>query len=183
MKIWWQSSTPIHKLHDYRKTLTAHLDSVKRPDTEIHINGVDDGSMDLHYNAIVAMNSFAPGGVLNKMIQAGEKGYDAIAIGCFLDPAMQEAREMVPIPVFGLGETSMLAACMYGHKFSGVAFHAKQSQYYDRKAFEYGLCRAISRSATSVSISTRYKTHSPARSRCASGSSVNCVASLSRAPR
>lgn len=139
MKIWWQSSTPIHRLHDYRNTLTAHLDSIKRPDTEIYINGVDNGSMDLHYNAIVAMNSFAPGGVLNKMIQAGEKGYDAIAIGCFLDPAMQEAREVVPIPVFGLGETSMLAACMYGHKFSGVAFHAKQSQYYDRKAFEYGL--------------------------------------------
>ena len=139
MKIWWQSSTPIHRLHDYRNTLTAHLDSIKRPDTEIHINGVDDGSMDLHYNAIVAMNSFAAGGVLNKMIQAGEKGYDAVAIGCFLDPAMQEAREVVPIPIFGLGETSMLAACMYGHKFSGVAFHAKQSQYYDRKAFEYGL--------------------------------------------
>ena len=139
MKIWWQSSTPIHRLHDYRKTLTAHLDAIKRPDTEVHINGVDDGSMDLHYNAIVAMNSFAPGGVLNKMIQAGEKGYDAIAIGCFLDPAMQEAREVVKIPVFGLGETSMLAACMFGHKFSGVAFHAKQAQYYDRKAFEYGL--------------------------------------------
>jgi Asp/Glu/hydantoin racemase len=52
---------------------------------------------------------------------------------------MQEAREVVRIPVFGLGETSMLAACMYGHKFSGVAFHAKQAQYYDRKAFEYGL--------------------------------------------
>jgi allantoin racemase len=52
---------------------------------------------------------------------------------------MQEAREIVGIPVFGLGETSMLAACMYGHKFSGVAFHAKQAQYYDRKAFEYGL--------------------------------------------
>ena len=81
MKIWWQSSTPIHRLHDYRNTLTAHLNSIKRPDTEIHINGVDDGSMDLHYNAIVAMNSFAPDGVLNKMIQAGDKGYDAVAIG------------------------------------------------------------------------------------------------------
>src|SRR3970040_404071 len=33
----------------------------------------------------------------------------------------------------------MMMACMYGQKFSGVAFHAKQSQYYDRKAFEYGL--------------------------------------------
>ncbi len=139
MKIWWQSSTPIHRLHDYRNALTEHLNSVKRPETEITVSGVDDGSMDLHYNAVVAMNSYGPGGVLNKIIQAAEQGYDAVAIGCFLDPAMQEAREVVPIPVFGLGETSMLAACMYGHKFSGVAFHAKQSQYYDRKAFEYGL--------------------------------------------
>jgi Asp/Glu/hydantoin racemase len=139
MKIWWQSSTPIHRLHDYRNTLTEHLTSVKRPDTEVHVNGVDDGSMDLHYNAVVAINSYGPGGVLNKIIQAADGGYDAVAIGCFLDPAMQEAREVVPIPVFGLGETSMLTACMYGHKFSGVAFHSKQSQYYDRKAFEYGL--------------------------------------------
>ena len=139
MKIWWQSSTPIHRLHDYRTTLTAHLDSVKRPDTVVHVNGVDEGSMDLHYNAVVAINSFGPGGVLNKIIQAAEQGYDAVAIGCFLDPAMQEAREVVPIPVFGLGETAMLTACMFGHKFSGVAFHAKQAQYYDRKAFEYGL--------------------------------------------
>jgi hypothetical protein len=68
MKIWWQSSTPIHRLHDYRNTLTANLNSIKRADTEVHVNGVDEGSMDLHYNAIVAMNSFAPGGVLNKMM-------------------------------------------------------------------------------------------------------------------
>jgi len=139
MKIWWQSSTPIHRLHDYRNTLTEHLKSVKRADTQVHVNGVDDGSMDLHYNAVVAINSYSPGGVLNKIIQAADGGYDAVAIGCFLDPAMQEAREVVPIPVMGLGETCMLMACMFGHKFSGVAFHSKQSQYYDRKAFEYGL--------------------------------------------
>jgi Asp/Glu/hydantoin racemase len=139
MKIWWQSSTPIHRLHDYRNALVAHLDSVKRSDTQIRVSGVDEGSMDLHYNAVVAMNSFAPGGVLNKIIQAAQEGYDAVAIGCFLDPALHEAREVVAIPAFGLGETSMLAACMYGHKFSGVAFHSKQAQYYDRKAFEYGL--------------------------------------------
>lgn len=139
MKIWWQSSTPIHRLHDYRSTLTEHLESVRRPETVVNINGVDDGSMDLHYNAVVAVNSYGPGGVLNKIIQAGNQGYDAVAIGCFLDPALQEARELLPIPVLGLGETSMLMACMFGYKFSGVAFHAKQAQYYDRKAFEYGL--------------------------------------------
>jgi Asp/Glu/hydantoin racemase len=139
MRIWWQSSSPIHRLHEYRTALEAHLASVKRAETEIAVNGVDDGSMDLHYNAVVAMNSYGPGGVLNKIIEASDQGYDAVAIGCFLDPAMQEAREIVGIPVLGLGETSMLTACMLGHKFSGVAFHAKQSQYYDRKAFEYGL--------------------------------------------
>lgn len=139
MKIWWQSSTPIHRLHDYRNALAAHLNGIKRADTEVHINGVDNGSMDLHYNAVVAMNSYGAGGVLDKIMQAGDQGYDAVAIGCFLDPAMQEAREVVGIPVLGLGETSMLVACMLGHKFSGVAFHGKQSQYYDRKAFEYGL--------------------------------------------
>ncbi|HET9903986.1 MAG TPA: aspartate/glutamate racemase family protein [Xanthobacteraceae bacterium] len=138
-KIWWQSSTPIHRLHDYRNTLSGHLEALKRPETEILINGVDDGSMDLHYNAVVAVNTYGPGGVLNKLIQAQDAGVDAIAIGCFLDPAMQEAREVLRIPVLGLGECSMLSACMFGHKFSGVAFHAKQAQYYDRKAFEYGL--------------------------------------------
>jgi Asp/Glu/hydantoin racemase len=139
MRIWWQSSTAIHRLDDYRNALTAHLDGVKRPETRIDIHGVDDGSMDLHYNAVVAINTYAPGGVLNKIVQAAAQDYDAVAIGCFLDPGMQEARELVSIPVLGLGETSMLMACMYGHKFSGVAFHAKQAQYYDRKAFEYGL--------------------------------------------
>lgn len=139
MKIWWQSSSPIHRLHDYRNALSTHLDAVKRPDTTIHIGGVDHGSMDLHYNAVVALNNFGPGGVLNKIIQAEQLGYDAVALGCFLDPAMQEAREIVSIPVLGMGETCMLMACMYGQRFSGVAFHAKQAQYYDRRASEYGL--------------------------------------------
>ena len=139
MKIWWQSSTPIHKLHDYRKALVEHLESVKRKDVDVHVNGVDDGSMDLQYNAVVAINSYGPGGVLNKIMEAERRGYDAVAIGCFLDPAMTEAREVVSIPVLGLGETSMLMSCMFGHKFSGVAFHSKQAQFYDRKAFEYGL--------------------------------------------
>jgi allantoin racemase len=140
-RIWWQSSTPIAQPHmaDYRAALTAHLEAVKRPDAEVHVNGVDGGSLDLHYNAVVALNSFQPGGILDKLVQAERAGFDAAAIGCFLDPALTEARELVRIPVFGLGETSMLMACMFGARFSGVAFHDKQAQYYDRKAYEYGL--------------------------------------------
>ena len=57
----------------------------------------------------------------------------------------------------------MLAACMYGAKFSGVAFHKKQSQYYDRKAYEYGSRPAMCRSAIWASISTRCRRASPTR--------------------
>lgn len=140
-RIWWQSSTPIAQPHmtNYRMALTAHLEAVRRPDVEVQIHGVDAGSLDLHYNAVVALNSFQPGGILDKLLQAERQGFDAAAIGCFLDPALHEARELARIPIFGLGETSMLLACMFGARFSGVAFHDKQAQYYDRKAWEYGL--------------------------------------------
>jgi allantoin racemase len=141
MKIWWQSSTSIHtkELTDYREALTRHLNSVKRSDTGISINGVEKGSLDLHFNSTVALNSFAPGGVLDKLIQADREGYDGAAIGCFLDPALQEARELTDIPIFGLAETSMHMACMLGIRFSGVAFSDKQAQYYDAIARKYGL--------------------------------------------
>ncbi len=143
MRIWWQSSTMIHtkKLTDYREALTRHLDSVKRPDTEISINGVENGSLDLHFNSTVALNSFAPGGILDKLVQADRQGYDAVAIGCFLDPALQEAKELTDIPILGLAETSMHMACMLGNVFSGIAFSDKQAQYYDAVVRKYGLER------------------------------------------
>jgi allantoin racemase len=141
MRIWWQSSTMIHtkELTDYREALTRHLHSVKRADTEISINGVEKGSLALHFNSTVALNSFAPGGVLDKLIQADREGYDGAAIGCFLDPALQEARELTDIPIFGLAETSVHMACMFGSRFSGIAFSDKQAQYYDAVVRKYGL--------------------------------------------
>ena len=141
MKIWWQSSTAIHEdgLKGYREALTQHLNSVKRDDTEVSVNGVERGSLDLHFNSTVALNSFAPGGVLDRLIQADQEGFDGVAIGCFLDPALQEARELTNIPIFGLGETSIHMACMLGNTFSGIAFCDKQAQYYDATVRKYGL--------------------------------------------
>lgn len=141
MKIWWQSSTAIHedRLKDYREALTQHLNSVKREDTEVSVNGVERGSLDLHFNSTAALNSFAPGGVLDKLIQADKEGFDGVAIGCFADPALQEARELTNIPILGLAETSIHIACMLGSTFSGIAFCDKRAQYYDTTVRKYGL--------------------------------------------
>jgi allantoin racemase len=50
--------------------------------------------------------------------QAERDGFDAVITGCFGDPGLDAARELVRIPVVGLGESSMLVAAMLGHRFS-----------------------------------------------------------------
>ncbi|MCC7107298.1 MAG: hypothetical protein IT307_19355 [Chloroflexi bacterium] len=141
MRIWWQSSTPLQspRLIDYRTHLMKHVNSVKRPDTEVRFSGVDEGSLALDYDAVVEMNSMGRGGVLSKIVQAEAEGFDAVAIGCMLDPAMLEGRELVDIPVVSMGEATMLLACMLGHTFSGVAFSDKQALRYTRQGYAMGL--------------------------------------------
>lgn len=45
-------------------------------------------------------------------------GFDGAIIGCFGDPGLEAAREMVTMPVVGPCESSMLLAAGLGHKFS-----------------------------------------------------------------
>jgi allantoin racemase len=141
MRVWWQSSTPLHseRMTDYRTHLTQHLESVKRQDTQITYGGVEDGSLALDFDAVVSLNSMARGGVLHKIIQADAEGYDVVAIGCMLDPALAEARELVDVPVVSLGETTLLVSCMLGQTVSGVAFSDKQALRYTRQAHDMGL--------------------------------------------
>lgn len=55
---------------------------------------------------------------LDKIIDCEREGYDAAIIGCFGDPGLEAARELVSMPVIGPCESSMLLAAGLGHKFS-----------------------------------------------------------------
>ncbi|WP_210202867.1 aspartate/glutamate racemase family protein [Hartmannibacter diazotrophicus] len=46
------------------------------------------------------------------------KGYDAVVIGCFSDPATEALQEISGVPVIGPGEAAMLAAVQIGERFS-----------------------------------------------------------------
>lgn len=59
-------------------------------------------------------------GLLRVCRWAEDNGYDAIITGCFGDPGIDAARELVSIPVMAPAETSMLVAMMLGDKFSVV---------------------------------------------------------------
>lgn len=56
------------------------------------------------------------------MLQAEREGYDAIAIGCFWDPCLHEARGVLNIPVVGAAESSLLMARLLGTRFAVVTF-------------------------------------------------------------
>jgi allantoin racemase len=58
--------------------------------------------------------------VLAEVTRAAQDGADAIIIACFDDPALDEARARVTIPVLGIGEAGFHAAMMLGGRFSVV---------------------------------------------------------------
>ena len=57
-------------------------------------------------------------GFLDKAVELEREGFDAIIHGCFGDPGIDAARELVTIPVLGSGATSMCIAANLGHRFS-----------------------------------------------------------------
>jgi len=55
-------------------------------------------------------------GILERLVKAEKEGYRAAIIGCFGDPGLAAAREMVAIPVLGPGETAFAVAATLGDK-------------------------------------------------------------------
>jgi len=59
-------------------------------------------------------------GLLESVVELEREGFDAVVPGCFGDPGIDAARELVSIPVLGPGATSMVVAANLGHRFSVV---------------------------------------------------------------
>lgn len=53
---------------------------------------------------------------LKAIVQAEKDGYDAVVVGCFLDPGVREAREVANIPVFGVANVALHVCAMLGHR-------------------------------------------------------------------
>ena len=87
---------------------TASL--VKSEETELIPITADKG---FPYISNKAEAQIAGVGVL-EIIAKHEKNFDAIIIAAFGDPGLIAARETFQIPIVGLGEASMLSACLFG---------------------------------------------------------------------
>jgi len=137
IKIWWQSATVITEFPEYLEALQGHAKRVLNPGTELEVHGVDRGITGLLYHYPRFLNTFQ---ILENALRAQQEGFDVVAIGCGDDPGLDQAKEILDIPVLSLSETGMLIACMLGKKFSFIT----NSDILDRKRIsvliqKYGL--------------------------------------------
>lgn len=86
-------------------------------DTDVDVVDLDEGpvSIESAYDEYLAIPP-----MLTCAVEAEKQGYEAIILGCYGDPGLDAARELVSIPVVGPGQASMLAAAALGHRISVV---------------------------------------------------------------
>jgi len=82
---------------------------------------------------------------LEKIIE-NKDDFDAFIIGCFSDPGLYSAREILAKPVYGIAESSMHAASFFGYKFGILSPLHRIKPILEDKVDKYGLtkkCAAI----------------------------------------
>ncbi len=148
MRIWHQSYTDLSSLPTYANRIRTHADAVMAPEEVVDVHGLGVGAP-----ALTARN--APGERLLDLeicaaaVEAEERGYDAMVLGCVYDPALRECRSLVDIPVLGFAEEGMLAASAWGRRIGLISLDAEEANAAGELIAGYGLA---SRIACSISL-------------------------------
>lgn len=124
-RIWHQSSLDLSQLPGYTAMLGEHGRAVTGPDTVIDLHGVQTGpwapGVYCQYSAHGSHLSVVQ--IIENAIRAEREGYDAVALSCFLDPALDEMRELVDIPVVSSLESALEVAGKLGRAFGLITRH------------------------------------------------------------
>lgn len=119
------------------RTLSSHA----RSDTEVICTHMESGpeSIETYYDEV-----FAVPGLVRKVQEAEEEGFDGVLISCFADVGLDAAREVASIPVVGVGQVSMLAASAVARKFSVITVGEGLIQIVTDNARKWGLGGLVS---------------------------------------
>jgi allantoin racemase len=122
IRIWQQSLTDLTLLPGYSQMLRDHANRICGPDTVVELHGLQPGTYPdamppiemaryrwAHHLAYIQ--------VVENAMRAEREDYDAVAISCFADPGLEEARSVVDIPVVSSLETALLVSSAIGRSF------------------------------------------------------------------
>ena len=94
--------------------LRRELEAVKGRDTELTVTNPSQGPAAIESAEDEAL-AIPP---MLELIRDAAPRHDAVVIACFSDPGLREAREIAPIPVVGLEESSLHLAAQLGRRFT-----------------------------------------------------------------
>ena len=115
---------------------------IVEPSTTLNGTSFETGTAHLEYQFY---EHLATHNVIKKVFDAEKSGYDAVVIGCFYDPGLREARELVRIPVIGVCEASLhIASMITAGKFSILVGRKKWIPKMADNARNYGFEPKIS---------------------------------------
>lgn len=148
MRIWHQSFTDLSRMPLYERTLEEHAAQVVGPGTSVAVHGLRPGTYGDAFTPIDAikyryLEFLNEDQLCEAVLTAQREGFDAVAIGCFFDPALRATRSLVDIPVVSLAETCMLVACSYGRKFAVITLCPDESANLVELCEQYGLERRL----------------------------------------
>jgi allantoin racemase len=98
--------------------VTARIEEVVRrvaaPGTDVVVRQIAHGPdvLESYYDESIA----APH-IIEAVRQANDEGFHAVVLAAFCDPAIEAAREVSSIPIFGLEETTLAVALLLGNTF------------------------------------------------------------------
>jgi Asp/Glu/hydantoin racemase len=143
IRIWHQSYTDLTRLPGYRSMLAEHARAICGPETVVDLHGLrpgtyPEGMPPIEMVAYRYPLRLADMQVIDNIITAERKGYDAVAISCFLDPGLEEARSMVSIPVVSSCETALLVSSAVARSFGFVTLNEAMAAYLRELVDRYG---------------------------------------------
>jgi allantoin racemase len=143
IRIWHQSFTDLEQLPSYAVMLSEHVARVCAPNTTVEVHGVRPGSYPDGMNPIEATrypwsNHVLASQIAWNALRAEREGFDAVAISCFFDPGLREARSLVDIPVVSMCETALLLGTSTGGRFGLLGLQGEQTFALQELARTYG---------------------------------------------
>jgi Asp/Glu/hydantoin racemase len=160
-RIWHQSISELDHLPAYRTMLSEHARRVTRPDTVVDLHGMRAGTYPSGVAPIDVLANpwchyLANVQIVDAAIRAEAEGYDAVAVTCFHDPALHEARSVVDIPVVSMCESTVLLSCSVGARLGLVGIGPANVELVADRVRHYGLSDRV---AAIVALETAVTEH------------------------
>lgn len=148
IRIWHQSLTDLTLLPGYSAMLQDHARRICGSETNVDLHGLlpgtyPDGMAPIEMGRYRWGHHLAFVQVVENVMRAQREGYDAVAISCFIDPGLEEARSVVDIPVVSSLETALLVSSAIGRAFGLLTIDEPMARTLRELVDRYGFTNRV----------------------------------------